>query len=209
MARRSRAAAAQSKARVVEEAAKLFRLNGYEGTSLDDVMRAADLTVGTFYAHFASKADLFRNILERGNAESYERLMPASSRAATGEEWLARFLFHYLSEQHRDGAESGCYFPILAADVARSGTDTKQVFEAVLRAMVRRRASEMGTTRSRRDGEDQILSLFCMAVGALSLSRAVASSAFSNQILRAARKATNRKNVAHNEVARKATARNA
>ncbi|MEO0368552.1 MAG: helix-turn-helix domain-containing protein, partial [Pseudomonadota bacterium] len=39
----------------------MFRQNGFAKTSIDDVMEAASLTRGGFYAHFKSKEDLFAN----------------------------------------------------------------------------------------------------------------------------------------------------
>ena len=187
MARKSREAAAASKASIVREAAKLFRLKGYEGTSLDDVMKAAGLTVGTFYAHFSSKADLFRAVLELGNRSSYETFMPPSARDTRGDRWLTLFLHHYLTARHRDSVQTGCYFPTLAPDVARSGMDARRVFEEVLKAMVHGKGTEVENGASLGDAEERVLSSFCLAVGALALSRAVASKRFSKRILDAAR----------------------
>ena len=187
MARKSKVATAESKAKVIREAAKLFRLKGYEGTSLDDVMKAAGLTVGTFYAHFSSKADLFRAVLEYGNRTSYETLMPPLARQAEGKDWLSLFLEHYISEKHRDSVETGCFFPVLSPDVSRSSPEAKAVFEAALKSMIEKRAVPMGKNTSLRKAENRMLSAFCMAVGALALSRAVASKDFSKRILEAAR----------------------
>ena len=50
---------ARTRAEIVEHAARLFRLRGYAGTNIDDIMLAAGLTRGAFYAHFTSKDDLF------------------------------------------------------------------------------------------------------------------------------------------------------
>src|ERR1700751_3228225 len=44
--------------RIVKEASRLFRERGFENVSVGDVMKAAGLTHGAFYAHFASKEEL-------------------------------------------------------------------------------------------------------------------------------------------------------
>ena len=44
--------------RIVKEASRLFRERGFEKVSVDEVMKAAGLTHGAFYAHFSSKEEL-------------------------------------------------------------------------------------------------------------------------------------------------------
>ena len=48
---------ARTRAEILDHAGRLFRLRGYAGTNIDDVMLAAGLTRGAFYAHFNSKDD--------------------------------------------------------------------------------------------------------------------------------------------------------
>jgi AcrR family transcriptional regulator len=51
-------------AQLVEAARRLFAADGYEATSLDDVVAAAGVTKGALYHHFGSKRDLFRAVYE-------------------------------------------------------------------------------------------------------------------------------------------------
>ena len=51
---------ARTRARILASAARLFASRGYGGASIDDVMRDCGLTRGGFYAHFRSKAALYR-----------------------------------------------------------------------------------------------------------------------------------------------------
>lgn len=48
---------------IVEAARTLFCAEGYPGTSMDAVAAAAGVSKATLYAHFASKADLYREIV--------------------------------------------------------------------------------------------------------------------------------------------------
>ena len=41
--------------RIVKEASRLFRERGFEDVTVGEVMKAAGLTHGAFYAHFGSK----------------------------------------------------------------------------------------------------------------------------------------------------------
>jgi len=49
--------------RILAAAESLFRQHGFEGASVERVMRAAGLTVGGFYAHFTSKEALLAEAL--------------------------------------------------------------------------------------------------------------------------------------------------
>ncbi|MDQ3936229.1 MAG: TetR/AcrR family transcriptional regulator [Actinomycetota bacterium] len=51
-------------AQLVEAARRLFAADGYEATSLDDVVAEAGVTKGALYHHFGSKRDLFRAVYE-------------------------------------------------------------------------------------------------------------------------------------------------
>jgi TetR/AcrR family transcriptional regulator, transcriptional repressor for nem operon len=52
--------------KIVQAANRLFAAKGYEGTSIDEIMRASGLTRGGFYAHFASKGELYREACNHG-----------------------------------------------------------------------------------------------------------------------------------------------
>jgi len=49
---------------ILEAALRLFAENGYHGTSVDDIARAANTSKGGVYFHFPSKGDLFLALLD-------------------------------------------------------------------------------------------------------------------------------------------------
>jgi AcrR family transcriptional regulator len=51
--------AAQTRARIVEAARRLFNRRGFEQVTIDQIMAAAGLTRGAFYHHFHSKNELY------------------------------------------------------------------------------------------------------------------------------------------------------
>ena len=65
---------------VLEAAARLFRERGFDGVTVADVMRAADLTHGAFYGHFSSKEDLIAQAFAHVLAGSAATICAASSR---------------------------------------------------------------------------------------------------------------------------------
>ena len=59
---------------ILGAADRLLRKRGIAGATVADVMRGAGLTVGGFYAHFASKEALIDTALHRTAAAMRERL---------------------------------------------------------------------------------------------------------------------------------------
>ena len=63
--------------RIVKEASRLFRERGFENVTVGEVMKAAGLTHGAFYAHFGSKQELeeaavaYGQTLSAGRARSH------------------------------------------------------------------------------------------------------------------------------------------
>ena len=52
------------KNKIIHESLKLFSLKGFESTSLHDILTASKASKGGFYNHFASKEDLFYEVLQ-------------------------------------------------------------------------------------------------------------------------------------------------
>jgi len=63
-----------TRARILAASDRLLKREGVAGASVDAVMRAAGLTVGGFYAHFASKEDLARQALLYSVEQSFARM---------------------------------------------------------------------------------------------------------------------------------------
>src|SRR3954465_14579590 len=59
------AKAEATRRRLIAAARKLFGEQGYAGTSVDEVVRAAGVTKGALYHHFRDKDDLFRAVAEQ------------------------------------------------------------------------------------------------------------------------------------------------
>ena len=60
---------------IVASARDLFAQKGYEGTSTDDILRAARISRTTLYGHFDSKKDLFRAVLELVETDFIEKMV--------------------------------------------------------------------------------------------------------------------------------------
>jgi AcrR family transcriptional regulator len=79
--------AEQTRLALLESAEKAFAAQGYAMTSLDELARAAGLTKGAVYHHFAHKQALFEAVLDRLEARSVENAKAAA--AAQTDPWAA------------------------------------------------------------------------------------------------------------------------
>jgi AcrR family transcriptional regulator len=70
---------------LLDEAARLFRAQGFHGTSIRDIVRAVDMLPGSLYYHFAAKEDLLVAVYAEGVRRISERVGAAV--ATTTEPW--------------------------------------------------------------------------------------------------------------------------
>lgn len=86
----------RSRADLLDAAAKLFAVQGFEATSVSQLCERAGLAKGTFYWTFESKEALFAELvmdrIERPIHEAIEMLREASSEEDAAEETNRRFL---------------------------------------------------------------------------------------------------------------------
>jgi TetR/AcrR family transcriptional regulator, transcriptional repressor for nem operon len=158
--------------RIVKEASRLFRERGFENVSVGEVMKAAGLTHGAFYAHFASKEELQAAAIAYGQEVSLGRLQRSKKNPTKGS-----FTDRYLSRQHRDNPGDGCTMAALAEEVARSTPELKAAFEEGLENIL---SAEGG------DRKEAIVQVAAM-LGGVVLARAVQDPRLSDEILRSVR----------------------
>ncbi|MEU6085382.1 ScbR family autoregulator-binding transcription factor [Streptomyces sp. NPDC047085] len=91
MARQLRAE--QTRATIITAAADLFDRQGYESTSLSDIVGHAQVTKGALYFHFAAKEDLAHAILELQAAASQQVVADVEGRGCSSLESLMRTTF--------------------------------------------------------------------------------------------------------------------
>ena len=170
---------------ILASAARLLREKGVVGARVLDVMKGAGLTVGGFYAHFSSKDALIDETIRRTFAELRQKLYaglddkPAGDRAEV-------VLKRYLSAKHRDAQTLGCPLPAIVGEIAGS----ERVHRDVLAEQVDRFARDLVVHTLRDDaiGARQLaVGMVALMYGGLSLSRALAGSELSDEVLRACR----------------------
>ena len=54
------------KDQILESALRVFKINGLEGTTMDEIAKEADFGKATLYYYFSSKEEIFVELLDRG-----------------------------------------------------------------------------------------------------------------------------------------------
>jgi TetR/AcrR family transcriptional repressor of nem operon len=164
---------------IVATAAKLLRENGTDGVSVDGLMADAGMTRGGFYAHFDDKEALVVAALERAFDEQRAVLIRDGVK---GRALLEGMLARYLSREHLEHPGLGCPVPPLAGEIARAPKAVKAVFRTNLLRLVRLMSERIGKD------EDEMLAVCAMAVGAVTIARAVGDEEIAMAMLAAARR---------------------
>lgn len=181
--RRSQEDTADTRARIVAAASRLFRANGIDATSVADVMSAVGLTVGGFYRHFESKDALVAEAIETASRETTTRQL--TSARAGGEADLVAMLDAYLSDAHRKQPGRGCPVAALCSEVAHGSAASKKAFTGAIERLLTTVEAVIGS-KTRGDRES-VLFAASAAVGAVVLARATHDDALAGELLAAVR----------------------
>ena len=155
--------------RIVKEASRLFRERGFESVTVGEVMKAAGLTHGAFYAHFGSKEELQEAAVAYGQELSASRARKYGATKKGRQAYADR----YLSASHRDDPGAGCTMAALGQEVARSAPELKGAFERGLNEIL---AAKGG------DRKEAIFQSAAM-IGGVVLARAVLDPRLADEIL--------------------------
>jgi AcrR family transcriptional regulator len=173
----------ETRRRIVDAAIKAIQERGLDTPSVGEVMGAAGLTVGGFYAHFRNKDALMLEALREMIAARMDELttqmpdVPAPERRALA----ARY---YLSRKHRDGQVERCPLPAVLGELNQVDPRFRELvaehFEEWARAL---------SDSDEPEGRAKALASIATMVGALTIARSLGATDFSDEILRAAKAA--------------------
>jgi TetR/AcrR family transcriptional repressor of nem operon len=171
----------QRRARIVDSARRLFNRHGFDAVSIKEVMAGAGLTHGCFYSYFASKSDLYAEVLgcfftDPNWKNSWEGVAINPARDLGPQVVRA-----YLSEGHFEAGENACPMVALPTDVARNGDGARRAFENVFSAMVDLLAG--GRAGSPRHTRAKAIAALC--VGGMVVARAMANRPAADELRRA------------------------
>lgn len=132
----------------LQAAMEVFWRQGYEATSLQDLLQAMGLSKSSFYQAFGSKHELFQRCLALFRERQVKRMMSALKRAPSGLEFLHGVLRSTVQEA-RTAAPKGCLIMNTATEfsgrdpaVSELVADGARDFAGVFRAAVIRAQEE-------------------------------------------------------------------
>jgi AcrR family transcriptional regulator len=121
--------------RIVDAAARAIRRSGYNGTGVADIMKAAGLTHGGFYAHFASRDAMLAEAAYRAGRDAV-RSMESVAAAVPPPRTLEAMARAYLSEAHVASIETGCATAALGSEMPRQAPEVRRAATARIKEMI-------------------------------------------------------------------------
>jgi AcrR family transcriptional regulator len=122
--------------RLLDAGVDVLRQRGYQAARVDDIVKAAETSHGTFYLYFANKEDLFRALaLDVSDAivclaESLGPVGPDREGFAELRQWMGRFADLY--RRHRAVIQAWTEAETEASEFGRLGTELMTRFTQVL-----------------------------------------------------------------------------
>ncbi|GAC1035557.1 TetR family transcriptional regulator [Pseudomonas sp. No.117] len=169
----------QTRQRILDSAARLFALKGFDAVGLDELMADAGLTRGAFYHHFRTKTDVYDQAIGHAARVGSARL------EGLGSEGLGQLVEHYLSREHTEGEALRCPLAFLAADVTHREVAIRGSYTRFFEGFVRRLEQDLpGSSVQRRS---RALQLATTLIGGVALARVLNDEGFAEELLAACR----------------------
>jgi TetR/AcrR family transcriptional regulator, transcriptional repressor for nem operon len=181
--KKSKVETAETRRRIVDVAARQFRLNGIQATGLNDLMAEAGLTRGGFYRHFESKDQL----VAEACAKSFESMiasleMAASESEGEGADSFQAIVNRYVSADHRDNRAARCPLAAMGSELARADEGTRAVASEGMDDLVDMVTKWLGRSQPQAPQSRAVFAVAAM-VGAVTMSRIIVDPNASSRVL--------------------------
>lgn len=176
----------QTRRKMLEAASQQFRSQGFSGTGVDGLAKAAGVTSGAFYTHFGSKTAAFDAALALGLDEVIEAV--PQFQKDNGEGWVQAFANYYLGEAHRNDLACGCAMAALTPEVIRSDRDVHKAYEKKM-TLIAELVSNGLAGGSDKDRLARAWALLSVLIGGLSVARAMSGAAITDQVAKSVKAA--------------------
>ncbi|WP_263262186.1 TetR/AcrR family transcriptional regulator [Pseudomonas sp. RIT-PI-S] len=165
--------------RILDSAARLFALHGFDAISLDDLMADAGLTRGAFYHHFRTKTELYGEaIIHAGKAGS-------AYLDTLGDAGLALLVEHYLRVSHCEGENLRCPLAFMATDVTHREQKIRRSYTRTFEAFVKRLQAGLAGASPR--VRERAFQLAATLIGGVAIARALDDPELAQELLAACR----------------------
>lgn len=174
----------QSRQRILSAAAELFIRKGFNQVGIDEVMQAAGMTRGAFYAHFSSKSELYEEAIVCAGTE-------AAKRFSTNISSLDELINNYLSPQHFSSTTVCCPLPCLVSDMAHENEQVKKTYTK----MYKKFTSHLGAIDEHSYDAEELILKSVLLIGGMAIARSVTDEALSKEILKVCSKAAKQEKI--------------
>lgn len=144
---------------IIHESMKLFSLNGFLGTSIDDILSASNSSKGGFYNHFKSKEDLFLKVLDEARKIWRDRNLKGLSQNQDALTNIKKLLINFRDVylKNSESFPGGCIFIMLMVEVKNQrphlSKEIKKGFVG-LKNMIKRYLEEAKDSGQLKNGAD-------------------------------------------------------
>ncbi len=109
---------------------RLFRLNGYHATGLNDILQTAGITKGTFYHYFTNKENFAREVVEYYGSTVNDTFRFFLDRTELQPLDRLRRLYEELTAQHkRENFRAGCLVGNFSLELAGQNTALASILD--------------------------------------------------------------------------------
>ena len=136
--------------KVLDQAAKLFRTQGFEGTSVRDIARAVGMLPGSLYCHFATKEELLAAVYLKGVEQISAAVQTAVQLHADPWERLQAACVAHLESILQDDDYAQVVIRVRPADVAlvnQNLIDLRNRYEQLFIDLIKALPLRKGTDR--------------------------------------------------------------
>jgi TetR/AcrR family transcriptional repressor of nem operon len=162
---------AETHKKIVTDASRRIRAEGFNGAGVAAVMRDSGLTHGGFYKHFPSKDDLIGESVTEAFEDMIGRLVKVAEQSPPSTAWKA-IVNEYLSHEHCNQPDRGCPLAALAPELARGDQAMKKRFGAAM-VEYKTRLLRFMPGRSVVHKERAFFAIFSTMIGAIEMARII------------------------------------
>jgi len=160
----------QSRDRIIQSASQLFSQKGYDAVSIDDLMKAADLTRGAFYNHFSNKNEVYAEAIVYAALRSPFNAEKGLSTPMP--QWFDNTIGNYLSREHLEQESSPCPLAFMVTDIVKREKPVRSTYTRVYKNLVRllKRRFKKDNIEHR---DETVMAVTAMMIGGVALARAL------------------------------------
>jgi TetR/AcrR family transcriptional regulator, transcriptional repressor for nem operon len=177
---------------VLERAMEVFWRQGYESTSVQDLVGAMGINRGSLYDTFGDKRRLFLAAIERYCDATVQGTLDMLAEAGSARDAVARFVDHAIESSCGRGRRNGCLLTNAAVELCQDCDDTATLVQGALDRITGaladaiRVGQESGELTTREDPQALARFFLCHLQGTVVLAKANHSKAKLRELNRVA-----------------------